>query len=130
MKKELQNTSAYYNLNKLLKPYNFPTDPKDNIKNVRITKLKLRTYNGECCITLKVPDNGARTIYQVVSRWIDSNNSIVDSLTIYEVSFDVEFDSKIIAVKLDSSGYCNLSNDTKEELLISNKYLQYWGLIK
>jgi hypothetical protein len=123
------------NLDLLKKPFDFPTHPQDGIKNVKITMMRLKPYNGECDITLKIPKNGSRDIHEIVAKQIDDSGSIVNSLVVKEVELHIEFHNQNIKektnsyfIKIKSSGQYELKNHSAESITIISKYLKYWGL--
>ena len=122
-----------YNLNKLLKPYDFPTDPKDNIKNIKITLVRLSPHNGSCDITINIPNNSERSIYEMAKRWINFEESeIIDIFNIKEIGLAISFykyESPVL-VKINANGSHNADNLRKEEHQLVEKYLQYWKLVK
>ena len=118
--------STIPNLDLLLKPFIFTTDPKDGIKNVKVTRLGLRTFNGKCNIILKIPSDQNLTIYQLISRWINDNNPI-ENLTVQEVVISFKFHNiKSLPVTIRECGYCSLKPTPLETIIA--KYLNKWGI--
>ncbi len=123
------------NLDLLKKPFDFPTYPQDGIKNVKITMMRLKPYNGECDVTLKIPKNGSRNIHEIVAEQIDYSGSIVNSLVVKEVELHIEFydqnnqeETNSHFIKIKSSGKYELKNPNANSIMIISKYLKYWGL--
>jgi hypothetical protein len=44
--------NLYYDLEKFLVPYDFPTDPEDGIKQVKLLTVTLKPLNNQCSLTL------------------------------------------------------------------------------
>ncbi len=123
------------NLDLLKKPFDFPTHPQDCIKNVKIVMMRLKPYNSECDITLKIPKNGSRNIHEIVAEQIDYSGSIVNSLIVKEVELHMEFhnqnnigETNSYFIKIKSSGKYELKNPNAKNIFIISKYLRYWGL--
>jgi hypothetical protein len=129
------------NLDLLKKPFVFLTHPQDGIKNVKITMMRLKPYNSECDITLKIPKSGSRNIHEIVAEQIDYSGSIVNSLVVKEVELHIEFHNQNNQtdhnykrgtnshfIKIKSSGKYELKNPSAKSIVIISKYLGYWGL--
>ncbi len=123
------------NLDLLKKPFDFPTYPEDCIKNVKIVMMRLKPYNSECDITLKIPKNGNRNIHEIVAEQIDYRGSIINSLIVKEVELHMEFhnqnnigETNSYFIKIKSSGKYELENPNAKSIIIISKYLKYWGL--
>jgi hypothetical protein len=129
------------NLDLLKKPFDFPTNPQDGIKNVKIVMMRLKPYNSECDITVKIPKNGNRNIHEIVAEQIDYSGSIVNSLVVKEVELHIEFhnqnnqtdqnykrETNSYFIKIKSSGKYELKNPNANSIVIISKYLKYWGL--
>ena len=110
-----------YNLNKLIKPFDFASDPKDNIKNIKITSIRLKPYSGECDITIKVPRGSNKTIYELAQRWINFNESrFIDIFNVIEVEllFDFQDDQEALIVNINANNSYQIKNPQ------SNRYDQ------
>lgn len=127
------------NLDIFKKPFDFPTHPEDRIKTVKIVMMRLKPYNGECDITLKIPKNGNRNIYEIIKEQVDYNGSIVNSLVVREVELYIEIHhqsniDKIYPsfINIKSSGKYELKNtkNIPQEIIPTiTKYINYWGML-
>jgi hypothetical protein len=133
MIKKSKMTSAKFSLDKLIKPFDLSTHPQDKIANVKITMMRLKPYNDECEIVIKVPDN-SKTIHQIASRWINFDSSeIINVLTIREVAILMEFhNGEILDFGIKVNGGYSINNSSKKDVAIQSqlieKYLNYWQL--
>ena len=121
-------SNVRFNLDRLLKPHDFPIDPKDNIKSAKITSIRLKPLNGECDITVKIPENSNKTLHEIASRWINFDSSeVVNVFTVREVEIIISFkeDNKNINLQIKSDGSHSLPDFASE---LTNKYLKYWEL--
>lgn len=121
-------------LDNLIKPFDFPTYPEDNIKTVKIVMMRLKPYNGECSITLKIPDTSTKTIHELATRWISSEGSaVINILIMREVEILIEFiDGKNINFRVKSDGDYFIDNKPDQchsgYSKLIEKYLNYWHL--
>jgi len=114
-------------LNNLLTPCDFPTDPEDKIKEVRITRFKLKSCDDEFNFIVEVPIETKKTIYDIISKLDNFSN-----FTLCEACINIEFHGlnqkgNTLLFTLTTLNYDNLEDDKKK---IINKYLNRWGLIK
>jgi hypothetical protein len=126
-----------YEIGKLLKPFDFPSDPEDCIDSVKVTMLKLKPYDNSNKVTLEVTAKEARTIYDVSREWFDAHDPLCTGFLLAQVKFSIYFKpddgnrrGKTLAVKIGWPNTCDLKDKTEKERLIGNKYLKRWGLLK
>lgn len=126
-----------YDIEKLLKPFDFPTDPEDCIDSVKVTMLKLKPYDNSNKVTLEVTAKEARTIYDVSREWFDTHDPLRTGFLLAQVKFSICFKpddgnrrGKTLVVKIGWPNTCDLKDKTEKERLIGNKYLKRWGLLK
>ena len=115
-----------YNLNKILEIDEFSYDLKDGIRDIKISKIKLKSYNGHIDITLSLLDkhNG---INEVINNYFHTNP--FNGFTVKEIELAIKLHGKLLMIKIHYMRGCNLKNLKKEEALICQKHLKYWSLI-
>ena len=119
-------------LEKLLKPFDFLTYPEDGIKDVKITLMRLRPFNGDCDITFTLPKSGQRHLYEIVGSKIDYDNFDSSNLLVKEVELNIDFELtryQTSLVNIKSCGQYQLVKSNSEVDYILVKYLKYWQLI-
>ena len=126
-----------YDISKLLRPYNFPTDPEDGIESVKLQMLTLNPYDSYNKIILEVTAQEKKTIYDISKEWFDVNDPLRKNFKLVKTKFVIHFapDSensrgKNIAVTISCPNGCDLKGKTHKEQLIGNKYLKKWGMLK
>ena len=125
-----------FDLSPLKKPFNFPTHPKDGIRNIKIVMMRLKSYNGEFDVTLKIPRSSNRNIHEIIGEQIDYNSSVIDSLIVKEVIINIELienqyskEQKPSFIKVYSSGKYESEDQNPKNIMILTKYFKYWGLV-
>lgn len=121
-----------FNLDRLLMPCDFPTKPEGNIKNVKITSLRLKPLNGECDITIKIPDSSKKTIHDMASNWISFGRSeIINVLVVREVNILMSFHhhNQKVNLKIKSDGTIKKDKNSLMDNQLIEEYLNYWQLI-
>lgn len=125
-----------FNLDRLKSPFDFPLEEGDGIKSVKITFMRLKPYNEECCVTVEVPKNGSRNIHDIIRDAVNCTVSALNSLVVEEVELSVELvcqayekQSDPLIIRIKSSGHYELEDENDEiGILIICKYTKYWGL--
>lgn len=119
----------YYNLERLLEPFDFPTDPRDGIRQVKLLMIKLKPMNGQGSLTFDVSDN-KKSLYEVTRGWFDINPFNI-GFTICQVKFTLIFYSnKSLCLTLGYPSFCDMEHLSEEEREVTTKYLKKWQLIQ
>ena len=125
-----------YDLDVLLTPHEFSTDPEDGIESVEIKLLRLVPFenNGER-LTLECLRNADRTIWSMAAERFGPHDPLVDGWRATQAKLTIKLrpkgDSKrgkTIPLTISMSG-CNLREQTEAEQLIGEKYLRRWGIL-
>jgi hypothetical protein len=126
-------------LNRLKQPIEFPTDPGDGVKSVRITLLRLRNMvAGYGRATIEM-DNSERTdIHAVSATWFGDFDPlqrpewrvIMAKLTIVFFAEKPERRDKTVTVELRTPNGSNLREHIRHHQIVSEKYLARWGLLE
>jgi len=126
-----------YDISKLLRPFDFPTDPDDGIESVKVMMLRLKPLGSGNKVTLEVTQKEGRSIYDVSREWFDANDPLRGGFQLSQVKIVIQFmpneesrKGKVIPVKISYPNGCDLKSKTEKERLISDKYLKRWGLLK
>lgn len=124
------------NLDPLKQPFDFQTHPQDGIKNVKLVMIRLKPYNDECDITIKIPRNSSKNIHEIIGEQIDYNGSVANYLIVKEAELYIEFhdqnnkaEARLSFIRIQSSGKYELKNSDTQNIAIISKYLKYWGLV-
>ena len=127
-----------YTLDRLRKPFAFPTDPEDNIESVRVTLLRLMPLDtaGER-VTLECMRNAKRNIWQMAHDDFAERSPLHDGFAVTQVRFTVKFrpttgfsGGRTLPVTVTMPTGCDLKDQTFRRQLIGNKYLHTWGLVR
>lgn len=124
---------ATFSLDRLKKPFHFPTEPEDGIKSVEIVKMRLKPYSSKFDVVLIKGSN--ESIYESIGAQFGYESPVAELLVIKEVklaiSFDGDDEEKIAPriIKIKSCGKCTLKIPDSKSILIITKYPKYWGLI-
>lgn len=121
----------YYNLERLLEPFDFPTEPQDGIEEVKLLMIKLKPINDQCSLTFDVDDKNKKPIREIISRWFDVSNPFNAGFSIQQVKFTLTFYSrKILYVTLGYPSFMDMRHLSEEEQEVTMKYLKKWQLIQ
>lgn len=124
-----ENNIKTYDLDKLLHPFDFFIFPEDDIKEVKIGMIRLRPYNGECDIIMKVPGKSGRNLYDIAGQWINPDSPIIDNFVVQEVRIDIRLNNNQRSSVIVKSSYKKpIDYKSPLESLIHHKYLKHWGL--
>jgi len=126
-----------YEISKLLKQCDFPTDPEDGIDSVKVAMLKLKPYDSNNKVTLEVTAKEDKTIYEKSQEWFNINDPLRHGFQLSQVKLVIHFmpdqdnrRRKTIPINIRWPNGCDIKNKTKKERLIGDKYLKRWGLLK
>lgn len=125
-----------YDLDVLLTPHEFTTDPEDGIESVELKLLRLVPFenNGER-LTLECLRNADRTIWSMAAERFGPNDPLVGGWRATQAKLTIKLRpkgdakrGKTIPLTISLSG-CNLREQTEAEQLIGEKYLRRWGIL-
>ena len=126
-----------YDISKLLRQFDFPTDPDDGIASVKVTMLKLKPQDNSNKVTLEVAARETRTIYEVSQEWFNTHDPLRNGFYLSQVKLAIYFTpdeenrrGKVVPVKIIWPNGCDLKDKTEKERLIGDKYLKRWGLLR
>jgi hypothetical protein len=123
-----------YNLDKLLQPYDFPTDVEDDIAKVKIMQIRFKDQDDNSYNETGIDNKSQATVYEKLSSWFAENNPLKNNFYIYQVKLAIRFEpqenekqGKLLIFTITSPNGCNLKSRTEKEQLIANKYLKRLG---
>lgn len=126
-----------YDIQKLLKSVVLSFDPDDGIESVRVTMLKVARPNSNNSVTLDVTTKEEHSIYDVSKEYFGDNDPLKSGFKLKQVRISIKFmpddesrRGKILHIKIRDQGGCDLKSKSQKEILIGDKYLEQWGLIK
>jgi hypothetical protein len=127
-----------FHLDRLKRLIPFPTDAKDGIRNVAVTRLALAPASGSYGrVTVEVGKTSTETIHASSERWFGHAEPIgrlewrIVQATL-RIAFHPEVDGgreKVVNVTLRMPNGSDLRNQTRRHQLVSEKYLERWGLV-
>jgi hypothetical protein len=124
-------------LERLKQPIGFPTDPKDRIVDVAVTQIGLAASDAKSGrITIDVGRNNNEDIYAASERWFGDAEPIgrLDWRVVH-AKIRIVFESeeagrrrKVVTAELRTPNASNLKNQTWRHQLVSETYIERWGL--
>lgn len=126
-------------LNRLKQPIEFPTDPSDGVKSVRIALLRLRNMAaGYGRVTIETDDSEHTDIHAVSATWFGDSDPlqrpewrvILAKLKIVFFAENPGRRDKTITVELRAPNASNLREQIRHHQIVSEKYLSRWGLLE
>lgn len=126
-----------YDLDVLLSPYDFPTDPADGIESVEVRQLRLMPLDHVSeRITLESMRGAARTIWTMAEYRFGERNPLDDGWVVTQAKLSIKFRPKagasrgrVLSFTITMPHGCNLKDMTEEEQLIGDKYFRRWGFV-
>lgn len=136
-----------YDLSMLLKPFDFPTDVEDGIKEVTVKELRFMDVSERNeRITLESMSGAERSIWEMAEKRIGLDiggtghvlpiASGVPEWIITRARFTIKFHpspgggrGKSLTLTVTMPHGCNLKDMTPHERLIGEKYLRRWGIL-
>jgi hypothetical protein len=126
-----------FHLDRLKRPIGFPTDPRDRIVNVAVTQLGLAALDGKYGrVTIDVGKSSDESIYSASQRWFGNAEPIGRlDWRVVQAKLRIIFDpeeagrrKKVVTAELRLPNASNLKNQTWRHQLVSEKYIERWGL--
>jgi hypothetical protein len=128
-----------FSLNRLKGRMPFPRDQGDGIKDVRVTLLRLAGIaGGSERLTIEKDDPVGGDIYEASERWFgDADPLKRANWRVMQAKLCIVFhpeqtgkrDKKIV-IELRAPNGSNLKDQTRRHQLVSEKYLERWGLVE
>lgn len=126
-----------FHLDRLKRPISFPTDPKDRIVNVAVTQLGLAASDAKSGrVTIDVGRFNDEDVYAASERWFGDAEPIGRlDWRVVQAKIRIVFDPeeagrrrKVVTAELRMPNTSNLKNQTWRHQLVSEKYIERWGL--
>jgi hypothetical protein len=128
-----------FDLNRLKYRMPFPRDQADGIKDVRVTLLRLTEIaGGSARLTIEKDDSVGGDIYDASARWFGDTDPLKrPDWRVTQAKLCIVFhpeqtgkrDKKIV-IELRAPNGSNLKEQTRRHQLVSEKYLDRWGLVE
>jgi hypothetical protein len=124
-------------LDRLKRPLGFPTDARDRIISVSVTQLGLAAWDSNFGrVTIDVGSSRDEDIYAASQRWFGAAEPIGRlDWRVVQAKIRIVFDAeeagrrkKVVTAELRSPNTSNLKNQTWRHQLVSEKYIERWGL--
>lgn len=129
------NMPSIYDLDKLIQPFDFITDPADGIERVEIISIALESLAGNKDTTVGHPANETQSIFEVAQETLKTSDPLEDSFTLVRVILQFSFfptqsksSGEILLVNIALPNECIISNESARHLV--NKYIERWELVK
>jgi hypothetical protein len=124
-------------LSPLHNPITFTVEPQDGIARVKLTRLVISALDASLTQWFEVPFADDKTLHDVLDDEYGTENPLRNQsrpwMARIEIQFEPEPDrkrGKRINVILCLPTKCNLRGKTEKELLLLNRYLKAWGLLR
>ncbi len=127
-----------YDLEVLLQPHDFPTDPEDEIDSVEVKQLRLMPIDnvGER-VTLECLRKADRSIWSMAADRFGAGDPLAGGWVATQSKLTIKFHPKggarrgrTLPLTITMPHGCNLKDQTEEERLIGEKYLRRWGILR
>ena len=127
-----------FDLDVLRRPFAFPTEPADDIEEVKVTLLRLMPLDaGGERITLECMRGAKRSIWQMADARFGEHDPLGDGYRITRARLVIRFRAtpgvrggRTLPVSLTVPKGCDIRDRTAQEQLIGGKYLRLWGLVR
>lgn len=127
-----------YNLERLKRPHAFAFEPSDDLKEVKLTLLKLHGDEaGHARVTLELGPEADIDIWTAADAWFAEMNPLrITGWRVRQAHIKVGFHKapgerrdKTIKIDLRFPHGCSLKDQIERERLLAEKYLKRWGLV-
>jgi len=126
-----------YDLDRLLRPQSFPTDPEDCIESVKVATLKLRDTDINNRMQFSLATDEKRSIYDycrdrfgAFDPTCHGSFASMASITIRKQPLAGRKKGKALHLKLTYPNGCDLSGRPEVERNMIDKYLAKWELVR
>ena len=128
----------HFTLDRLRRPFEFPTDPEDEIESVRVSVLRLVPLDtGGERITMECMRGAQRNIWQMSHDRFERHDPLEGGYRVTQAVFTIKFKAKAgvrggrtLPVKISMPKGCDLKDRTEREQLIGDKYLRRWNMLR
>ncbi len=134
---EIHVSIKRYTIEKLLKPYNFITSPKDGIKSVEVMLLNLKSLRSKNQVIIKRAEQEKKSIYEISQEFFKENDPLLGKFTLIGVRLLIRFypskantRSKELLIEINYPNGCDLKNKTTKERLIIEHCFKTWKLVE
>jgi hypothetical protein len=126
-----------FHLDRLKQPIGFPTDSRDRIIDVTVTQLSLAALDSKFGrVTIDVGRSSDESIYSASQRWFGDAEPIGRlDWRVVQAKIRIVFDpeeagrrKKVVTAELRVPNSSNLKNQSWQHQLVSEKYIERWGL--
>jgi hypothetical protein len=119
-------------------PFEFPTDPEDNIEAVRVQTLRLMPLDaGGERIILECGRDARRSVWAMAADRFGEHDPLAAGYVITQARFSVIFrpvpgqrGGRTVPVTITMPQGCDLKDRTARDRLIGEKYLARWGFVR
>lgn len=126
-----------FNLDPLLRPCTFPTDPRDGIEWVRVTMLRLQPFDSpDQRITLECASKEPGEIWSMANVQFGKKNPLMIGYAVTQAKLVIRFHpeadacrGKTLPLTVKMPHGCDLKGRTSKEMMIGEKYLKRWNLL-
>lgn len=127
-----------YEIDKLRRPFAFPTDASDGIERVRINSMRLMPLDtASQRVTLECLRGEEGMIWDVSAARFGAADPLRNGWLLTQVKFTITFHreprssvGKTLPVTITMPHGCDLKDRTERERLVGEKYLREWGLLQ
>jgi len=124
----------YYNLERLLEPFDFNLEIQDKIIEAKLLMIKLKPYDDYLSdVTFRVNSRYHKSIYDRIRTWFDRYNLKDSGFNIVQAKLMLRFyDNKNLVFLIGHPTFFNITNITSchdEDKIIILKYLKKWQLL-
>lgn len=131
-------TLRRYRLDGLCSRFDFPTDPEDNIEDVRLLQLRLMPLEGSGeRITLECLRDAPHSIWKMADERFGQHNPLAGGYTVTQARLSVRFFAQLggrgartLTVQITMPQGCDLKDRDGRQRLVGEKYLARWGLVQ
>jgi len=128
----------YFDLQRLLRHFDFPTDASDGIESVRVTCLRLWPLDtASQRLTIECMHEEAGPIWEISAARFGANDPLAGGWLINQAKFTITFRGgshlgkpRKLPVTITMPHGCNLKDRTDYERIIGEKYLRRWRLLR
>lgn len=127
-----------YRLDHLLDPnFQFITDPRDDVAEVRITRIRLEPRNAPMrYIEVKADLKGNRAdIFQMLDYYMDIRNVPLERYRVCQIGFRITFVNngrgrpKTLSFNVGYPDSCDLKSQTDEKRAVGERCLKLWRIV-
>jgi hypothetical protein len=126
-----------FDLEDLLQPHAFPTDPEDGIHSVRVSQLRLMPLDGQGeRVTLECLRDAESSIWEMAKARFGDTDPLSEGWVATQARLTIRFQpeagasrGKTLPLTITMPHGCDLKDRTERERLVGEKYLRRWGIL-